>query len=360
MKTPLSLQMQHNRMLTKVHQPRLPMAVELVAWTTDWLAVGVEWQLACAGRKLITNLKQRLARAMAGYNSGKTVSALFGATDSGKTNIVNCMKESFSRYVAQASGSTLHQTKANADPSQFIWLVTPADNDARLFVFNEVGDNGVYDGERIKQLSSGGGDGGDTILIRGLYKMPFEYVPNFTMLLVGNSHPVIVPADTYKRIAAFQMETQFVDADQLAVVANGRPKDATLKGRIRSEPWKAAFTFIILSSFSIDEPPIYPACVIQMQAATTTSTPAIVHQLSLIFEPVVDAFTTNTEIMDAVDAHCKDNDLLEHPLARLGITDVSRMLRAMPGNGAMECVKQRAGPVGARSQHRGLLNCRLK
>ena len=313
--------------------------------------------------QLITNFLQRLSRSVAGYNSGKSVAALFGATDSGKTNIVNCMKKNFGRYVASASGSTLHKAKANNDPSQFIWLVQACANDARLFCFNEIGDNAVYDGERIKQLSSGGGDGGDTMQIRSLFQMPFEFVPNFTMLLVGNSHPVIEPDDTYNRIAAFEMDTQFVEPDQLPGLAYGRPKDATLKSKITTDAWKAAFTFLVLSNYSTDEPPIHPACVIQGQppavAHAPTATPAG-DLLLLIFEPALGAFTTNDEIMRAINEYCNHNDLSNHPLAAMKLDKVARMLKGRPGPCGMLAGKVYRGPPNNRKQHRGLENCQIK
>ena len=223
------------------------------------------------GEVLIGNLLQWLSRSLAGDNSGKTVTGLFGSTDCGKTNIQNGLKKAFGRYIATVSGNTLVKTsKPSSDPSEFKWLYTCFANDSRILIFNEVGDLSVYDGERIKLLSSGGGEGGDSIQIRKLYSMPVDYTPDFGMLLLGNAIPRIEPDDAYKRISAFQMQSQFLDPDKVAECAFGRPKDPKLKSKIASEDWIAAFTFLVLVHYSQDEPPIHPACVIEKPVAASS------------------------------------------------------------------------------------------
>ena len=271
---------------------------------------------------------------------------------------------------------------ASTDPKDFLFLYNCCQHDARLALFNEVGDIGVYDGERIKMFSSGGGVGGDKFQIRALFKMPFDYTPNFTMVCIGNSLPRIDPADTYKRLAAFRMESQFVDPDMLANNAYGRPKDDSIKGKLNSASWKAAFTFLVLSSYTREEPLIHSTCVCELPSSPSVAhvrTQAPEDLLETIFERVAGecswpaaeltfclagAFICFEDMKEAIQTYCQDNDLENHGLMGpewCGHHDfprrVGRVLKKVRGD--VE-VKSDVASTPGRGQKRGSRNLKVR
>jgi len=97
----------------------------------------------------------------------------------------------------------------------------------------------------MKELS-----GGDKILTRALYKDPFEFIPQFKMLLLCNHLP-FVPSDdggTWRRIRVVEFTSKFVEDPQ---ASNEFPIDYDLSDKM--EDWRDHFMGMLIHYYKLYE-----------------------------------------------------------------------------------------------------------
>ena len=95
--------------------------------------------------------------------------------------------------------------------------------------------------------------GGDAIMARPLYGDPFEYRPQFKMVLICNKMPSIPATDngTWRRIRAVPFESEFIDRDPKNPDKVLQPhqfyKDLDLPNKLKK--WKQPFMWLLLNRY---------------------------------------------------------------------------------------------------------------
>lgn len=94
----------------------------------------------------------------------------------------------------------------------------------------------------MKQLT-----GGDSLEVRTLFQLPFEYTPQFKMLFVCNNLPTITANDhgTWRRVRVVPFEAEFVDYEPVA--KNQFKKDKRLEKEIKT--WNVAFMWLLMRKY---------------------------------------------------------------------------------------------------------------
>ncbi len=105
---------------------------------------------------------------------------------------------------------------------------------------------------RMKELT-----GGDKIYVRPLYKEPYEYEPQFKLILTCNKLPFIPSNDkgTWRRLRVSPFESEFVDTNKAGTkTLDGEklkdfqfPKDKRLKRKLKH--WKRAFMWLLINKY---------------------------------------------------------------------------------------------------------------
>jgi P4 family phage/plasmid primase-like protien len=169
----------------------------------------------------------------------------------GKSTTVDLIRNTMGEYFGILPVTVLTRKRGNASGA------TPelADkNGKRFLVIQEPEhDDTVYVGQ-MKELT-----GGDTIVARALYGNPFEYKPQFKIILICNKLPLIPSNDggTWRRLRVVPWESRFVDKPK---EKNEFKKDGMLTEKMKK--WGPAFANILLTKYypryaehGIDEPP---------------------------------------------------------------------------------------------------------
>ena len=112
----------------------------------------------------------------------------------------------------------------------------------RFVVFQEAEHDDQIYVSYMKQMC-----GNDKMQARALYKEPFEFLPQFNMLLTCNKLPYIPSVDhgTWRRIRVTPFESEFVD--HVPKNRNQFKKDKTLS--IKLKMWKRAFMWLLLEYY---------------------------------------------------------------------------------------------------------------
>ncbi|MCH7869259.1 MAG: hypothetical protein IH881_16315 [Myxococcales bacterium] len=120
--------------------------------------------------------------SLTGDTSEEILLLLFGPAASGKTTFLEAIKAAMGDYAATAGFQTfLKQAQPGAARGDLARLVG-----VRLVTGSEAPAGHQFDDTTLKQLT-----GGDTITVRKLYGDPFEFKPQFKIVLAGNDRPVV-------------------------------------------------------------------------------------------------------------------------------------------------------------------------
>lgn len=165
----------------------------------------------------------------------------------GKSKSIEFFQMAFGDYCGIMPITTLTQKQAkagNANPhlankrgKRFVVFQEPEKHD-HIFV------------GRMKELT-----GGDKVYARPLFKDPFEYKPQFKLLLTCNTLPDIPANDggTWRRIRVTQFESEFVEVDKNGcyrgkkLKSNQFPKDGDLVEKL--EKWKKALLWYLINYY---------------------------------------------------------------------------------------------------------------
>lgn len=170
------------------------------------------------------------------YVMGNTVITY---NSNGKSTTVDLMKHAFGAYFGVLPVTVLTKKRTSSSNA------TPELADKRgkrcVVIQEPEHDDTIYVGY-MKELT-----GSDWITTRALYGDPFEYKPQFKLLLTCNKLPNIPSNDggTWRRLRVSPWETEFVDGKPQA--PHQHPKDPSLMEKL--EEWKSAFMWLLITEY---------------------------------------------------------------------------------------------------------------
>lgn len=162
-----------------------------------------------------------------------------GGGGNGKSATIDLIKAILGDYFGVLPVTVLTRKRANASNA------TPELADKygkRFLVIQEPEHNDVMYVGQMKEIT-----GKDTIQARPLYGDPFEYQPQFVIVLTCNNLPTIPATDngTWRRLRVVPFESEFVDDEPTE--ANQFMKDEDLQEEF--EEWRQPFMWLILTKY---------------------------------------------------------------------------------------------------------------
>ncbi len=134
-------------------------------------------------------LQQICGYALTGDVSEQSLFFIHGPGGAGKGVFINTIKNIMADYAKTAGMETFAARRSSAHPTDLAGL-----HGARLVTASETEEGAAWDEARIKQLT-----GADVISARFMRQDFFEYMPQFTLLIVGNYQPVLRTVDEAMR-----------------------------------------------------------------------------------------------------------------------------------------------------------------
>jgi P4 family phage/plasmid primase-like protien len=181
------------------------------------------------------------ATCLSGENREESFNIWTGSGGNGKSKFVELNQLALGEYACNLPVSLLTQKrKASGAASPEM-----ARTRGKRFVFMQEPDvNEVLNVGEMKEIT-----GNDKIQARGLYKEPFEFVPQFKLLLMCNQLPKIPSNDdgTWRRLKAVPFVSRFVKPDKVDIRLNYHPIDNQLKKKLPY--WIIPFTMILLKEW---------------------------------------------------------------------------------------------------------------
>lgn len=166
-----------------------------------------------------------------------------GGGSNGKSTCIDLIRTTMGEYFQPLPITILTRKRGGADNASPQMAKMKG---VRFAVFNEgEHDDTIYVG-LMKELS-----GGDPQTARKLYGEPFQFIPQFKMVLTCNRLPLIPSTDhgTWRRIRVAPWETQFVDEDEISgdLEENQAFKDYTLASKLSQ--WHQAFMWLLVNKY---------------------------------------------------------------------------------------------------------------
>ena len=163
-----------------------------------------------------------------------------GSGSNGKSKLIDLFEQSFGDYCCKFPITLLTQKRAasNAATSELARA-----KGKRFAVLQEPGEDEKLNVGLMKELS-----GGDKIMARPLYKDPFEFKPQFKMVLTCNHLPN-VPSDdggTWRRIRLVEFTSRFVE-DPDPEKPNEFPMDKELS--VKFIDWREQFMALLIEYY---------------------------------------------------------------------------------------------------------------
>ena len=221
-----------------------------------------------------------------------------GTGSNSKSKLVELFEKSFGDYCCKFPITLLTQRRAasNAACSELA-----RSKGKRFACLQEPSEDEKINIGLMKELS-----GGDKIMARALYKEPFEFNPQFKMLLLCNHLPY-VPSDdggTWRRIRVVEFTSKFVENPQ---ESNEYPIDYDLSDKM--EHWTEYFMSMLLHYYKVyqeeglTEPPEVLQCTIDYKSQNDHMSLF----LTMKFEKTEGAFITLDEIHSELRSWIRDD-----------------------------------------------------
>lgn len=196
--------------------------------------------------KIYTNPKVReyVLRMLASFLSGSTREEKFpiwtGSGSNGKSKVIELLKGAVGEYYGTLPVTLLTKKRAdagNANPHM------AATRGKRILVMQEPDTHTKLNVGLMKEYT-----GGDPIVCRALYEKPFEFKPQFHMILVCNDMPDLPPEDqaVWRRVRVTQHRSKFTECPSPHNPLEFE-KDMTLTDQIKG--WHEAFMWILLQYY---------------------------------------------------------------------------------------------------------------
>lgn len=198
--------------------------------------------------KIYTNPKVReyVLRLLASFLSGSTREEKFpiwtGSGSNGKSKVIELLKGATGDYYGTLPVTLLTKKRAdagNANPHM------AATRGKRILVMQEPDTHTKLNVGLMKEYT-----GGDPIVCRALYEKPFEFKPQFHMILVCNDMPDLPPEDqaVWRRVRVTQHRSKFTNTPNPHNPLEFE-KDMTITDQIKN--WHEAFMWILLQYYKI-------------------------------------------------------------------------------------------------------------
>jgi len=188
------------------------------------------------------DMKEYIMRLCASFLDGTTRDQKFliwtGVGANGKSVTIKLLQNSFGGYFGTMPITTLTRKRDGANNANpFL-----ADKrGVRIVVFQEPEYDEVVHVGQMKELT-----GGDRITTRALYGDPFDFIPQFKMILICNKLPHVPARDygTWRRMRVAPWETEFVPQPK-------KPNQRKLDPSIQYKPteWREAFMWLLINKY---------------------------------------------------------------------------------------------------------------
>ena len=184
-----------------------------------------------------------VSTCLSGENREESFNIWTGSGGNGKSKFVELIQLALGEYACNLPVSLLTQKrKASGAASPEM-----ARTRGKRFVFMQEPDvNEVLNVGEMKEIT-----GNDRIQARGLYKEPFEFVPQFKLLLMCNQLPKIPSNDdgTWRRLKATPFVSRFVKEDKVDIKLNYHPIDTQLKKKLPF--WIIPFMMVLFEEWRV-------------------------------------------------------------------------------------------------------------
>lgn len=172
-----------------------------------------------------------------GQNVEQKFHIFTGGGGNGKTCLIDLFEMSFGEYCCKLPITLLTQKRpASGAPNPELARARAA----RFASMQEPGEHERLNIGYMKELT-----GGDKIMVRGLFKEPFEFKPRFKLVLCCNHLPKVPPNDegSWRRLRVVEFLSRFKDRPNPNEPLEFQ-KDEYLSDKMHS--WKEAFMFLLI------------------------------------------------------------------------------------------------------------------
>jgi len=182
-----------------------------------------------------------ISKCLSGDNRDEEFNIWTGSGGNGKSKLVELIQLSLGEYACNLPVALLTQKRKASGAA----APEMARTRGKRFVFMQEPDvNETLNVGEMKEIT-----GNDKIQARGLYKEPFEFTPQFKLLLMCNQLPNIPSNDdgTWRRLRAVPFISSFVKEEDVDIKFNRYPIDKQLKKKLPY--WIIPFMGILLEEW---------------------------------------------------------------------------------------------------------------
>ena len=182
-----------------------------------------------------------ISKCLSGENRDEGFYIWTGSGGNGKSKLVDLAMKCMGEYACNLPVSLLTQKRKASGAANPEMARTRG---RRFAVMQEPDINETLNVGEMKEIT-----GNDVIQARGLYKEPFEFIPQFKLLMMCNDLPNIPSNDdgTWRRLEAVPFKSRFVRPEQVDENQHKYLIDKELKHKLPE--WKEVFMMILLKEW---------------------------------------------------------------------------------------------------------------
>ena len=183
-----------------------------------------------------------LSKCLSGENRDEGFYIWTGTGGNGKSKLIDLMAKCLGDYYCNLPVALLTQKRKASGAASPEMAMTLG---KRLAVMQEPDVNETLNVGEMKEIT-----GNDVIQARGLYKEPFEFVPQFKLVMMCNDLPSIPSNDdgTWRRMEAVKFISQFVKSQHVSHDDNKYLIDNKLKEKLPL--WKTPMMILLLREWA--------------------------------------------------------------------------------------------------------------
>ena len=184
-----------------------------------------------------------ISKCLSGENRDEGFYIWTGSGGNGKSKLVDLISKCLGDYACNLPVALLTQKRKSSGAANPEMARTRG---RRFAVMQEPDVNETVNIGEMKEIT-----GNDKIQARGLYKEPFEFIPQFKLLLMCNDLPKIPSNDdgTWRRIEAVPFISRFVSEEKVDESQNKFMRDKQLKEKL--DMWVVPFIAILLREWRL-------------------------------------------------------------------------------------------------------------
>ena len=182
-----------------------------------------------------------ISKCLSGENRDEGFYIWTGSGGNGKSKLVDLAMKCMGEYACNLPVSLLTQKRKASGAANPEMARTRG---RRFAVMQEPDINETLNVGEMKEIT-----GNDVIQARGLYKEPFEFIPQFKLLMMCNDLPNIPSNDdgTWRRLEAVPFRSRFVKSEQVDESQHKYLIDKELKHKLPE--WKEVFLMVLLQEW---------------------------------------------------------------------------------------------------------------